>query len=354
MFTIKKQKSTAGLYLKRLDKHSLFSYSRGFGASKMKQRLVVFLVLLFFFFSIAALWFKEGAKPVNPQDKTPKIFVIKKGEGVREIAVRLKKEGLIRSPLAFFLLVRFSGIARDIEAGDFRLSPAMDAVSIAQDLTHGTLDVWLTTLEGWRAEEIALKLAQTLSIPEQEFLKVAQEGYMFPDTYLIPKEATAGAVAQIFYRNFARKFDESLKNETRRKGLEEKEVIILASIIEREAKYKKDRPVVAGILLKRYQKNWPLQADATIQYALGYQPEEKSWWKRGLTKEDLKVDSPYNSYKNIGLPPTPICNPGLLSIKAVIDPQETDYWYYLSDREGKMHYAQTFEEHSQNIARYLQ
>lgn len=319
----------------------------------MRQRLAVFLIIFLLSLSTASLWFKEATGAVNPKDKTSRIFVIKKGEGVREIAVRLKKEGLIRSPLAFFLLVRFLGIAEAIQAGDFRLTPAMGAKAIAQSLTHGTLDVWLTTLEGWRVEEIALKLAQELSIPEQEFLKVAKEGYMFPDTYLVPKSATASAVADLFYRNFEKKFDENLRNEARKNDLGVKEVVILASIVEREAKYKEDRPIVAGILLKRYQKNWPLQADATIQYILGYQSEEKSWWKRRLTKEDLKVDSPYNTYEKIGLPPTPICNPGLLSIKAVVYPKETDYWYYLSDREGKMHYARTFKEHNQNIERYL-
>ena len=179
------------------------------------------------------------------------------------------------------------------------------------------------------------------------------QGYMFPDTYLIPRFATASAVANIFYRNFEKKFDRSLRNEAEKKGLDVRKVVILASIVEREAKYKKDKPIVAGILLRRLKKDWPLQADATVQYALGYQPKERSWWKESLTKEDLKIDSPYNTYKKVGLPPTPICNPGLLSIKAVIYPEKTDYWYYLSDKEGKMHYAETFEEHNQNIQEYL-
>lgn len=319
----------------------------------MKQRLAVLLILFFLFLAGALLWFKEGVRPVNPQDKASQIFVIKKGERIREVAVRLKEEGLIRSPLAFFVLVRFSDLSQDVQAGDFRLSPSMDGKTIAQSLTHGTLDVWVTALEGWRVEEIALKLAQELAIPEQEFLKAAKEGYMFPDTYLIPRDASAAAVAQIFYRNFQQKFDESLQNEARRKDLDEKEILILASIVEREAKFEEDRPVVAGIVLKRYQQDWPLQADATIQYALGYQPNQKSWWKKALTKEDLKIDSTYNTYEDTGLPPAPICNPGLASIKAVVYPQETDYWYYLSDSQGQMHYAQTLEGHNQNIEDYL-
>jgi len=320
----------------------------------MRKRLVIFLILFLISLGLGFAWFGEATEAVNANDKSSQIFVVEKGESIREIAVRLKKENLIRSPLAFFLLVRQLGISSEIQAGDFRLSPSMSAKTMIQNLTHGTLDVWLTTLEGWRVEEMALKLAQELSIPESEFLKTTKEGYMFPDTYLLPKEATAGAVAEIFYKNFEQKFDQELKNKAAKRGLSQKEVVILASIVEREAKLNQDRPIVAGILLKRLENKWPLQVDATIQYALGYQADQKSWWKKGLTKEDLKIDSAYNSYENIGLPPTPICNPGLASIKAVIDPQETEYWYYLSDHQGKMHYAKTLEEQNQNIATYLQ
>jgi len=320
----------------------------------MKQKFIIFLALLFFCFSIAFIWFKEATKPINSQDEAPKIFVVRKGEGVKDIAVRLEKEELIRSPLAFFLLVRSLGISQEIQAGDFRLNPSMDAKTIAQNLTHGTLDVWLTALEGWRVEEIALKIAQEMAIPEKEFLKVAKEGYMFPDTYLIPRDASVAAVVEIFYNNFEKKFDDNLKSEARRRGLDEREVIILASLVEREAKFDEDRSKVASVLFNRLESGMKLDIDATIQYALGYQADEKSWLKKRLTKEDLKTNSPYNSYQEIGLPPIPICNPGLLSIKAVIYPQETDYWYYLSDQKGQMHYSKTLEEHNQNISRYLQ
>lgn len=319
----------------------------------MKQRLVIFFFLLLFSFSGAFLWFKEATKAVNPQDKNSKIFVIAQGATIKEMAVGLKKEGLIRSPLAFFVLVRFLGISQDIQAGDFRLNPSMDAKSVAQSLTHGTLDIWLTALEGWRVEEIALKAAQELAIPEKEFLKAAREGYMFPDTYLIPKDASATAIADIFYNNFQEKFDQNLKSEAQKKGLNEKEVLILASLVEREAKFDEDRPKVASVLLNRFESGMKLDIDATIQYALGYQADEKSWWKKNLTREDLKIDSPYNTYEEAGLPPEPICNPGLSSIKAIIYPEKTDYLYYLSDSKGQMHYSRTLEEHNQNIQKYL-
>lgn len=319
----------------------------------MKIRIASLLGLTVLFLGLGLLWWKESLSPVNPSDKTPKIFVIRRGEGVREIAWRLKKEGLTKNQVAFFLLVKKIGIDQNLQAGDFRLSPSMDAETIAQTLTRGMLDVWLTLLEGWRNEEIALKLAGELLLPESEFLKYAQEGYMFPDTYLIPKDATASAVVKILRDNFDKKLTSQLQEEALKKGLTKEEIVILASIVEKEASGEEDRGIIAGILLKRLKKGWPLQADATIQYALGYQPEERTWWKKNLTEADKKIKSAYNTYLNPGLPPEPICNPGLASIGAVIYPQETDYWYYLHDKEGKVHSAKTIEEHEENIGKYL-
>jgi UPF0755 protein len=130
-------------------------------------------------------------------------------------------------------------------------------------------------------------------------------------------------------------------------------VITLASIIEREGQTNEDRPVIAGILMNRLEAGWPLQADATLQYALGYQSKDKTWWKKTLYDEDKKINSPYNTYANPGLPPGPISNPGLASIQAAIYPKKTDYWYYLHDPAGGVHYAITLEEHNANIAKFL-
>lgn len=299
------------------------------------------------------LWWRDAVSAVDPADRTPHTFVVKRGEGVKSIAGRLASSGLIRSPTGFYVLVKLMGIERELQAGDFRLNPSMDAASVARELTHGTLDVWVTTPEGWRVEEVAGKLTKELDIPESEFVKVAREGYMFPDTYLIPRDATVGAVASLFMRTFEKKVDEKLRADAKKTGLTFDEVITLASIVEREGKTDEDRPVIAGILRKRLEADWPLQADATIQYALGYQGGEKTWWKKVLTDEDKKLKSPYNSYLSSGLPPGPIANPGLSSIKAVVYPRETEYWYYLHDPQGSVHYAKTLEEHNRNIAQYL-
>lgn len=300
------------------------------------------------------LWWNDGIAPVDPKDNEPVTFVVRSGEGVKSIAARLSQERLIRSPTGFFLLVKFLGIERDLQAGDFRLNRSMDANSVAQELTHGIVDVWVTTLEGWRVEEIASKLTKELDIPQTEFMKFAREGYMFPDTYLIPRDATAAAVANIFLNNFNEKITTQMKSDSVKTGLTFDEVIVLASIVEREGRTNEDRPIIAGILLKRLKENWPLQADATLQYALGYQPMEKQWWKKYLTLDDKTITSRYNTYKYTGLPPKPISNPGISSISAVIYSQDSDYWYYLHDIQGNVHYASTLEEHEANITNYLQ
>lgn len=144
-----------------------------------------------------------------------------------------------------------------------------------------------------------------------------------------------------------------MREDAKMSGLTLDEVITLASIVEREGRTADDRPIIAGILLKRLKADWPLQADATLQYALGYQAREKTWWKKALTNDDKNFRSPYNTYLNPGLPPRPIANPGIESMKAVIYPKDTEYWYYLHDPTGAVHYAATIEEHNANVKTYL-
>ncbi len=320
----------------------------------LKLRLVVFSGLVIFFLGLGSLWWVNATAPANIFDKTPRIFVVNRGDGVRDIASRLKKEGLIKDQIAFFLLIKKMGIDQNLQAGDFRLNPSMNAQTVALTLTKGMLDVWVTFLEGWRNEEMALKLAQELSLPESEFLRYAQEGYMFPDTYLLPKDASGSAIAKILRDNFDQKFTLELSDRAKKKGLTQAEVITLASIVEKEASGDADRDTIAAILLKRLERGWPLQADATVQYAVGFQAQERSWWKKELTTADKAVKSQYNTYLFPGLPPGPIANPGLASIKAVLNSGETPYWYYLHDPEGNVHFAKTIEEHEANIQKYLE
>lgn len=317
-------------------------------------RFFVFLVVLVFGTMGAFLWWKDGSAAVNSQDTTIINFSIKKGETVNIISSRLAAEGLIRSRTIFFLTVKLLGIENTIQAGNFRLTRNMNAEQIARSLTQGTVDTWVTTLEGWRVEEVAQELSVELGIPEREFLAFAEEGYMFPDTYLFPREASASMVARVMRETFHKRFTAEMREAAAKNGLTVDQVVVLASLVEREGKSDIDRPVIAGIMLKRLRTpGWTLDIDATLQYALGYQAAEKTWWKKNLTNLDKAINSPYNTYKNAGLPPGPIANPGLSSLRAVIYPKESEYWFYLHAPDGQIYYGKTLAEHEENIRTYL-
>lgn len=317
---------------------------------KISLYIIGFLVS-FCIFSLAIFYYFWASSPACYSDCPSQIFIIKKGESFTSVANRLEQEGLIRSALVFHLVAWQKGTINKIQAGSFRLSSQMTPSLISQTLTKGTLDIWVTILEGWRREEIGAKLAKAglKNFKIEDFLKLTAdlEGQLFPDTYLIPQEADAAAVVAILNKNFQKKVS-SVSQET----------LILASIVEREVSTKKDRQIVAGILWKRLQKNWPLQADATVQYALASArcknyKEECDWWPKALSKNDLTIKSSFNTYQVHGLPPSPICNPGLASIEAALTPIATDYWFYLSDSSGEIHYAKTDSEQAENIRKYL-
>lgn len=176
---------------------------------------------------------------------------------------------------------------------------------------------------------------------------------MFPDTYFFNPNVSISDIVATLRRNFDQKYSDGLQAQIKARGLTPAQGVILASIVEREARSDGARQMVASILLKRIKIGMGLNADSTIQYALGYQPPEDSWWKRHLSRSDLKVDSLYNTYLYAGLPPGPICNPSLSSLKAVASADSsTPYLYYYHDSQGVSHYAKTLEEHNQNVADY--
>jgi len=282
-----------------------------------------------------------------------KTFVIKDEETVPSFAARLEEEKIIRNAFVFRIYLKFAGLDRQIQAGSFHLSSDKPASEIALQLTTGRLDKWVTFVEGLRKEEVAAILAKNFQIDKEKFLAASSEGYLFPDKYLIPVKADKEQILSIFKTNFEKRFTKEMQDAAAKKNLTPEEVIILASIVERETKNSDERPVIAGILLKRWREGWTIAADATVQYALGYSEGEKTWWRKTITGEDLKIDSPYNTRRNIGLPPGPICSPGLSSIESVINPQQTDYYYYIHDKDGKPHYAKTLAEHQANSKKYL-
>lgn len=311
------------------------------------KRLITLGAVLVVAFVLLFVWWNFSLSPVNSSATNEQSFVITRGLGVREIARKLHEQGLIRDPIAFFVLVRNI----KIQAGSFKLSPSMSAPQIAEKLTLGTEDVWITIPEGLRSEQILEILAEKrLGQGDIEKWR-ADEGKYFPETYLIPKLWNIDQVRQHLRAMFDQKFDAKLAADAKAAGLTPDEVVTLASIIERETQTDEDMPIVAGILLSRLNDDHPLQADATIHYLLGN--KKNDWWPKEILTEDLKIPSPYNTYLNPGLPPAPIGNPGLTSIKAVIYPTKSDYYYYISDKAGKMHYAKTLEDHNQNVSKYL-
>ncbi len=314
------------------------------------RKIIVWLILILLIFLAAKGWWNGQLAAVS-SDQATKVFVIKKGESVGSIADRLQKEGLIRSGLAFKAALKLQKDRVHIEAGDFKLSPSMTAYEVIASLSKGSLDKWVTLLEGWRVEEMAQKLNEELGADKEDFLRVAKEGYMFPDTYLFNKEATALDIASVLKSTFNQRLSDDLQRKIQAQGLTVPQGVILASIVEREGRSDGVRTQIAGILLKRFKIGMALNADATIQYALGYQPKEKSWWKRNLTSDDLKITSPFNTYLHAGLPPAPISNPGLASLKAVANADSsTPYLYYYHDSKGNSYYAKTLDEHNRNAA----
>lgn len=317
----------------------------------MKKILVV-LGLLILFSIVTIVWWQNGLQAVSPSNKTSKVFVVNNGEGVREIANNLKANGLIKDPIVFFLLTKSEGIDKKIQAGNFQLSPSMNAQAIAANLTHGILDIWTTVPEGLRATEIAAILKAKIPSYNESWAATlaANEGYLFPDTYLIPKDADIDMIVNLMKNNFQKKFDSV--RDTKTTVLTDAQTIIIASIIEREAIFPEDRPMVASVLINRFNMGMMLGSDPTVMYALGYQPDTKQWWKKDLTADDLLINSPYNTRKNAGLPPTPISNPGISAIEAALAPSKTNYLYFFSDKKGHLHFATTIEGHNANIKKY--
>lgn len=325
--------------------------------SKNNLKLTLLLILLF----IAGLFFiKWISLPVDPESQKEIAFSIEKGESIDAISDRLKEADLIRSKAAFKIAVLRHRLSKNIQAGDFFIKPSLNIDQVVKTLTVGRSDIKVTLLEGWRREEIAAELTRQLTsggslFDGQEFLTLSRgkEGHLFPDTYFFPKDVTAQLVVDTLISNFNNKVNQKIRADMKKQGLTLEEALIFASIIEREVRTDADRPLVAGILIKRFQNNWPLQADATVQYALGFQKQSGSWWKKDLTKLDLETESPYNTYSQTGLIPAPICNPSLASIQAVADQESSEFWFYLSDSKGKLHYAKTIEGHNRNIKNYL-
>lgn len=308
-------------------------------------------------------------RPIS-NDPSPVPFTVNQGETLDSIGERLESQGLIRDKNLFRVFARVNELDRKVQAGNFTLRRNMSIAQITQSLQRAsTKEVTVTIPEGKRIEEVAELLEEQLKASGQqfdggEFLRAARrtnydypflrdlpegaslEGYLFPDTYRLPENPAPLDVLLKMLDNFGEKAA-PLLDQARQQGRSPREVMTLASIVEREAVNPAERPTIASVYLNRLKIGMPLQADPTTQYALGYDPNTKKWW-REITQEDYKFVDPagYNTYVNPALPPGPIANPGLSSIQAAINPEQTNFTFFLACQGQRSHqFSVTYEEH---------
>jgi UPF0755 protein len=310
-------------------------------------------------------WLRSELETPYYHNPEPEVFVeIPRGASITETADLLMHFGVLRAHLPFLLYLRYSNSGRHIQAGEYRFSEAATPKQIAQRLIRG--DVFfraLTVPEGLTAEEtIELAVKDSLGNREemeQTLLKTewirdlspnAQnlEGYLFPETYRFRRKTDSETILKTMMQRFRIKLGKTMEAYPLRTGWSIAQIVILASMIEKEVKKPEEGPLVASVLTNRLDKKMPLACDATIIYAM----KLAGTYKGHLGKRDLGMDSPYNSYLHPNLPPGPICNPGVASLRAALNPARTEYLYYVSKNDGTHQFSKDYASHSRAVDKY--
>jgi UPF0755 protein len=315
-----------------------------FSDEKNRKKVIAFLVAL-----VVAIFISVIISP--PADfPSGKVVTVSDGESLEQITTALQNAHIIRSSFIFRSAVILFGGERKVVASDYLLKKPESALLLAYRFAFGKTNIALikiTIPEGWNSKQISTYLATHLpNLDQVKFQDIANrnEGYLFPDTYFVSPLITPELLMTKMQDNFFQKVASVSQIKTFGKPFYD--IVIMASMLEDEARTTADRQIVAGILWKRLSLGMPLQVDSTIAYVTGKSLTE-------LTASDLKIKSPYNTYLYKGLPPGPVGNPGLDALTSAVTPTTTNYLYYLSDKDGLMHYATTFVEHQKNIAKYL-
>jgi UPF0755 protein len=311
---------------------------------------ILFGLIISIFILIIGIFFFP-AEIITADEKEDVVIKIEKDQSVNEIARILKEQGIIRSVAAFKIYMRITGDDRSIMPGDYLFRSRASLAGTGYRISHGDYKIEQRKIiipEGTSTAEIALIIQKEYpDFDAQDFIEKSRqyEGYLFPDSYELFQSTSTEIVLKTLRDNFEQKTME-VRKEAEEKGLIFEEVVNMASILEEEGKSKDDREIISGILYNRLNSKIPLQVDATFRYI-------NAKTTKDLTLADLKIQSPYNTYVNTGLPPTPITNPGLESIRAAINPKNSEFLYFLTGNDGSMHYSHTFEEHVQNKNKYL-
>ncbi len=314
---------------------------------------------------VFVFWYSNHLLSPTRRTGEPIRVDIRLGSSASEIARALKSAGAIHSELAFKLMARLYGGAEDMKAGEYLIPPNRGVLEIIDQLVAGNAEAqWVLIPEGYTLSRIASLLDEQRLARANEFLRAARrspttlgvdlpvspsglEGYLMPDTYKFPRKASEQVLLKEMLRNWHDKIYQPNRELFAASTLPAEKIIVIASMIEREARVPEDRPLISSVIRNRLQKKMPLQIDATVLYALGRH-------KAKVTYKDLKVKSPYNTYIQRGLPPGPICNPGQDAVLAALKPAKTDYLYYVARPDGSHIFTRSHQEHLQAIAKVKQ
>ncbi|MGE5220985.1 MAG: endolytic transglycosylase MltG [Omnitrophica WOR_2 bacterium] len=297
----------------------------------------------------------------------PRPFQIQNGESTNSVIGRLWEDGLISSPGAFRTYLSYAGLDKGLQAGEYNLSPSMTPIEIAHKLQDATpTQVKLSVLPGWRIEEIAATLPTSgLSISPQDFISATRmipdgypilkdlpassslEGFLFPGSYTLQRDDQAEDLIRVMLDKFEEEMKPDLLQGFKRQGLTLYQAVTLASMVQREAMVEEEMPLIASVFYNRMASGMKLDSDPTVQFAVGFNDKKNTWWTNPLSLDDLAIKSPFNTYLNPGLPPTPIANPGLSALSAVAFPARTPYYYFRAacDSSGKHVFSETYNEH---------
>ena len=278
------------------------------------------------------------------------LFEVLENSTVRETAISLAKSRFIIDPFGFSFFVQLSGDEASIKSGKHTFNNVSTVFGIMREIRKGVIGVqiFVTIPEGFSIKDIDLRLYEKNLISQKgDFLNFAKdyEGFLFPDTYSFYTGITVDEIVRIMNDRFKAVLPKDFDTKAMDIGFTERQIVTLASIVEKEVKFDKDRPLAASVFINRMKIDMPLEADSTILYLL---PEHKEW----LSDDDYKINSPYNTYLNKGLPPGPICNPSIKSIEAVLDAPESPYYFFITKPDGEAIFEKTLEEHNRDLLKY--
>jgi UPF0755 protein len=329
-------------------------------------KVLIFLVVLALIAAagVGVTLYKRTSEPYRGYADAEQFVEIAPGSSTRAIGQQLIAGGLIQNDVTFRAALWRTGAARALKAGTYRFDAPMAAVDVIRKIEKG--DTWvlrLTFPEGLNILEMSKIFEQQKFGPASAFLQAARdampivhvdpaardlEGYLFPETYSLPPKTPATRLVRLMVDRFEQLFTEEMRQAAEARGLTTREAVTLASIVEKETAKAEERPIVAAVYMNRLKARMPLQCDPTVIYAL----ERAGRYNGNLTRADLEMDSPYNTYRYPGLPPGPIASPGLASLKAAVAPADVDFLYFVSRNDGSHVFSRTLEEHNANVHKF--